>query len=232
MWTSAFRTGRRRGEGHCNCISQMMACNGRTEELGITGIGHLMVGIMEVQVFFFLLIFISAQHDITVRLLKVDTLGVRRTFNIMSTWFGSLDFGCDFFFSFFTRRSLTRALKRQESVSWYFSLFEDLESICHPERCMNLSFFPFLFDTYIRGKSKVQNLGLKNNCSHKERLPWWLSGKEPTCQCRRLVLDPGSGRSPGEGHGSPLQDACLRNPTDPGAWRAAMCGVAKKPATS
>lgn len=116
MWTSAFPTGRRRGEGHCICIFQMMACSGRTEELGITGIGHLMVGITEAQVFF-LLIFISTQYDITIRLLKVDTLGVRRTFNTMSTLFGSLDFGCDFFFSFLTRRTLTRALKRQESVS-------------------------------------------------------------------------------------------------------------------
>ena len=28
---------------------------------------------------------------------------------------------------------------------------------------------------------------------------------------------PGSGRSSGEGHGNPLQDACLGNPTDSGA---------------
>ena len=29
---------------------------------------------------------------------------------------------------------------------------------------------------------------------------------------------PGSGRSPGEGTGSPLQYSCLENPTDRGAW--------------
>ena len=29
---------------------------------------------------------------------------------------------------------------------------------------------------------------------------------------------PGSGRSPGGGHGSPLQYSCLENPTDRGAW--------------
>ena len=29
---------------------------------------------------------------------------------------------------------------------------------------------------------------------------------------------PGSGRSPGEGNGNPLQDPCLRNPLDRGAW--------------
>ena len=29
---------------------------------------------------------------------------------------------------------------------------------------------------------------------------------------------PGSGRSPGEGNGNPLQYSCLENPTDWGAW--------------
>ena len=29
---------------------------------------------------------------------------------------------------------------------------------------------------------------------------------------------PGSGRSPGEGNGNPLQDSCLENPMDGGAW--------------
>ena len=31
---------------------------------------------------------------------------------------------------------------------------------------------------------------------------------------------PGSGRSPGEGNGNPLQYSCLENPMDIGAWRA------------
>ena len=29
---------------------------------------------------------------------------------------------------------------------------------------------------------------------------------------------PGSRRSPGEGHGNPLQCSCLENPMDKGAW--------------
>ena len=29
------------------------------------------------------------------------------------------------------------------------------------------------------------------------------------------------------GHGNPLQDSCLENPMDRGAWRAAVCRVAK-----
>ena len=38
---------------------------------------------------------------------------------------------------------------------------------------------------------------------------------------------PGSGRSPGEGHGSPRQYSCLENPMDRGAWCAIVHGVAK-----
>ena len=36
-----------------------------------------------------------------------------------------------------------------------------------------------------------------------------------------------SGRSPGEGHGNPLQYSYLRNPMDRGAWGATVHGVSK-----
>ena len=36
---------------------------------------------------------------------------------------------------------------------------------------------------------------------------------------------PGSGRSPGEGNGNPLQYSCLENPMDRGAWRETVPGV-------
>ena len=38
---------------------------------------------------------------------------------------------------------------------------------------------------------------------------------------------PGSGRSPGEGNGTPLQYSCLENPMDRGVWWATIHGVAK-----
>ena len=38
---------------------------------------------------------------------------------------------------------------------------------------------------------------------------------------------PGSGRSPGEGHGNPLQYPCLENPMDRGAQRASLQRVAE-----
>ena len=40
-------------------------------------------------------------------------------------------------------------------------------------------------------------------------------------------LIPGSGRSPGEANGNPLQYSCLENSMDRGAWQATVHGVAK-----
>ena len=38
---------------------------------------------------------------------------------------------------------------------------------------------------------------------------------------------PGWGRSPGGGHGNPLQYSCLESPKDRGAWWATVHGVAE-----
>ena len=45
-----------------------------------------------------------------------------------------------------------------------------------------------------------------------EGLPWWLCGKESACIAGDLGSIPGLGRSPGGGHGNPLQYSCLENP--------------------
>ena len=60
--------------------------------------------------------------------------------------------------------------------------------------------------------------------------PGGTGGKEPTCQCRDIrdadsIL--GLGRSPGGGHGNPLQYSCLENPKDRGAWQATVQRVTK-----
>ena len=52
-------------------------------------------------------------------------------------------------------------------------------------------------------------------------------GKESACNGGDLSLIPGLGRSPGGGHGNPLQYSCLENSMDRGAWRAIVHGVAK-----
>ena len=46
----------------------------------------------------------------------------------------------------------------------------------------------------------------------------------PASSARDSSLIPGSGRSPGRGHGNPLH---LENPMDRGAWRAPICRVMK-----
>ena len=68
----------------------------------------------------------------------------------------------------------------------------------------------------------------KPRASHKHcynpypRLPWWLSGKESACQCRRQGSIPGLERSPGEGNGNLLEYFRLENPMNGGAWWATV----------
>ena len=47
--------------------------------------------------------------------------------------------------------------------------------------------------------------------------PGGSDGKVPVCNAGDLGLIPGSGRSPGEGNGNPLQYSCLENPINRGA---------------
>ena len=48
------------------------------------------------------------------------------------------------------------------------------------------------------------------------------------CQLGDEGSIPGSGRSPGEGNGNPLQFSCLGNSVDRGAWRATVHRVTKE----
>ena len=57
--------------------------------------------------------------------------------------------------------------------------------------------------------------------------PGGSSGKAFAYNARDQGLIPGSGRSPGEGNGNPLQYSCLENPMDRGDWLAIVHGVAK-----
>ena len=52
-------------------------------------------------------------------------------------------------------------------------------------------------------------------------------GKESACYAGDSGLIPGSGRSPREGNGIPLQYSCLENSTDRGAWQATIHSVVK-----
>ena len=56
-------------------------------------------------------------------------------------------------------------------------------------------------------------------------LPRWLSGKESACNAGDAGSIPGSGWSPGEGNGNPLQKSCLGNPIYRGVRQATVNGV-------
>ena len=51
--------------------------------------------------------------------------------------------------------------------------------------------------------------------------------QETNCNAGDLSSIPGSGRSPREENGYPLQYSCLGNPMDKEAWWAIVCGVPK-----
>ena len=57
--------------------------------------------------------------------------------------------------------------------------------------------------------------------------PGGSDDKESACSEGDLGSIPGLGRSPGGGHGNPLQYSCLENLMDRGAWWAAVHGIAE-----
>ena len=64
-----------------------------------------------------------------------------------------------------------------------------------------------------------QFVALWHNISNHLGFPGGSVGKASICNAGDPGLIPGSGRSPGGGHGNSLQDSCLENPTDRGAWQ-------------
>ena len=61
--------------------------------------------------------------------------------------------------------------------------------------------------------------------------PGVSDGKESAWNSGNMSSVAGSGRSPGEGNGNPLQCSRLENPMDRGAWRATAHGVAESDTT-
>ena len=64
---------------------------------------------------------------------------------------------------------------------------------------------------------KISNLGI----------PGGSDSKESACNAGDPGSIPGSGRSPGDGNGCPLQYSCLKNSMDRGVWQAIVHGIAK-----
>ena len=68
----------------------------------------------------------------------------------------------------------------------------------------------------------------KQNWKRLWRAPGGSDGKDSTYIAGDLGLIPGSGRSPGEGNGNPLQYSYLENSMDRGDWRATVHGSQSK----
>ena len=58
--------------------------------------------------------------------------------------------------------------------------------------------------------------------------PGSSDGKASACNVGDMGLIPALGRSPGGGHGNPLQCSCLENSMDRGAWWATVHGIRKE----
>ena len=110
-----------------------------------------------------------------------------------------------------------------ETTSWLFPSLGNYEKSCHKPPyasfCVDVSFqFPWV-----------------NTEKHNYWIMWyvWASlvgsdGKGSAWNAGDPGLFPGSGRSPGEGNGYPLQYSCLENSTDRGVWKTTVHGIAHK----
>ena len=86
-------------------------------------------------------------------------------------------------------------------------------------------------DFVVRKTVATTNMSLIYDVNHDFMILWGFpgssDGKESACKAGDLGLIPGSGRSPGEGNGFPLQYSCLENSINREVWQAIVHGVAK-----
>ena len=96
-----------------------------------------------------------------------------------------------------------------------------------PPSSFNLvSFPPLKYLMLILGSEVRFSIGgfLRDGILVFKGFPGGAEVKASACSMGDLGSIPGSGRSPGEGNGNPLQYSCLENPMDGGAWWATVHG--------
>ena len=76
-------------------------------------------------------------------------------------------------------------------------------------------------------KQKQEDVSYREKSHILLGFPGGSAGKESACNVGDLGSVLGLGRSPGGGHGNPLQYSCLENPLDRGARPAIVHRVAK-----
>ena len=78
---------------------------------------------------------------------------------------------------------------------------------------------PGLFSDFLKGScGKKKRMAGRAINEKKSGFPRGSKVKASAWNAGDLSLIPGSGRSPGEGNGNPLQYSCLENPMEGGAW--------------
>ena len=95
----------------------------------------------------------------------------------------------------------------------------------------------YVVSGFLPSRRKLMSLRVSNSKNyallfkeplHLTSFPCVTEVKVSACNAGDMGSIPGSGRSPGEGNGNPLQYSCLENPMDGGAWWATLVhGVAK-----
>ena len=120
---------------------------------------------------------------------------------------------------------LVPLLLEPQEVQTKRMLSRQIQRISKPESCKILEFYHHWF--YLSHHWSNSDLKIKQGSDG-------AAVKNPHAnafQSRRHGFFPGSGRSPGEGNGNPLQYSCLGNPMDRGAWWATVHGVVESDTT-
>ena len=104
---------------------------------------------------------------------------------------------------------------------------------CH-QPCLIFCFFFFFFfflphhEAY-RILVPQPGIELASPCVfHIRGLPWWLSGKESTCQCRRLRFNSWVGKIPWRRKWQPTAVFLPREVHEQGAWQTIVHGVSNE----
>ena len=82
------------------------------------------------------------------------------------------------------------------------------------------------------GQRSVSGHSFGRECKENSGFPDGSSGKGSACNAGDSGSTPGTGRSPAEGNGNPLQYFCLRNPVARGVWWATVHTVTKESDTA
>ena len=92
--------------------------------------------------------------------------------------------------------------------------------------CLNPLFFPSGCQSSA-ALSPIVSVGFYLSFQSLWGSPGGSEVKASACNVEDLGLIPGSGRSPGEGDGYPLQYSCMENSMDRETWQATIHGVAR-----